>query len=213
MWISTLDWALIQTWQEMGIPLHVVLRGIDRAFDQYDAKPVKTRLVNTLFYCQQAVQENFAEYTQSRVGEAAEPKTSRPLVEREETEILLERFSRDVYRAHGQAHEIGLQELAGVFERALVRLNDLRQTLPDDSNADVDTLERDLQIVDAWITEAIQKAVGQETMKSWTDEAKRELRHYKKRVPADMFEKILRNYLMKRARQHFDLPPLSLFSL
>jgi len=27
--LSTLDWALIETWREVGIPLEVVLRGID----------------------------------------------------------------------------------------------------------------------------------------------------------------------------------------
>ena len=31
--LSTLDWALIETWREAGIPLEAVLRGIDTAFD------------------------------------------------------------------------------------------------------------------------------------------------------------------------------------
>ena len=31
--LSTLDWALIATWREAGIPLEAVLRGIDSAFD------------------------------------------------------------------------------------------------------------------------------------------------------------------------------------
>ena len=53
--LSTLDWALIETWKEAGIPLEAVLRGIDEAFDRYDARPVKTRKVNSLAELGQAL--------------------------------------------------------------------------------------------------------------------------------------------------------------
>src|SRR4051794_883167 len=55
--MSTLDWALIETWKDAGIPLQAALSGIDAAFDAYDAKPAraKTRKVNSLAYCSQEV--------------------------------------------------------------------------------------------------------------------------------------------------------------
>ena len=40
--LSTLDWALIETWREAGIPLEAVLRGIDSAFDKHDAKALRS---------------------------------------------------------------------------------------------------------------------------------------------------------------------------
>jgi hypothetical protein len=33
--LSTLDWALVDSWRESGVPLPAVLRGIDAAFDKY----------------------------------------------------------------------------------------------------------------------------------------------------------------------------------
>ena len=39
--LSTLDWALIETWREAGIPLEAVLRGIDSAFDKHDAQRLR----------------------------------------------------------------------------------------------------------------------------------------------------------------------------
>jgi len=33
--LSTLDWALIETWKVAGIPLEAVLRGIDTTFDHF----------------------------------------------------------------------------------------------------------------------------------------------------------------------------------
>src|SRR5580692_6501724 len=59
--LSTLDWALIETWREAGIPLEAVLRGIDNAFDKHDAKlsraKTRARKVNGLAWCSQAVMQ------------------------------------------------------------------------------------------------------------------------------------------------------------
>ncbi len=33
--VSPLDWAIVETWQKAGIPLSAVLKGIDRAFENY----------------------------------------------------------------------------------------------------------------------------------------------------------------------------------
>ena len=53
--ISSLDWALIETWKESGIPLEAVLRGIDRGFEKYHKRKRATRKVNSLAYCAQEV--------------------------------------------------------------------------------------------------------------------------------------------------------------
>ncbi len=60
--LSTLDWALIETWREAGVPLAVVLRGIDLAFDKHEAQRARLgarrqRKVNGLAWCSQAVME------------------------------------------------------------------------------------------------------------------------------------------------------------
>ena len=53
--LSPLDWALIESWKNAGIPMEAVLRGIQVAFDQWRAKKHKTQMVNSLTYCAQAV--------------------------------------------------------------------------------------------------------------------------------------------------------------
>src|SRR5574341_2364985 len=66
--LSTLDWALIETWKEAGIPLEAALRGIDAAFDKYDRRPTKTRKVNSLAYCSQEVLAAAEEMKEAAVG-------------------------------------------------------------------------------------------------------------------------------------------------
>src|SRR5215216_6169608 len=65
--LSPMDWALIESWKEMGVPLHVALRGIEKSFDSYEAKPRK-RTVKSLFYCQEEVEAQFAEWVESQTG-------------------------------------------------------------------------------------------------------------------------------------------------
>src|SRR5438105_2688257 len=51
--LSTLDWALIETWKDAGIPLEAVLRGIDIAFEKFQKRPSVFKKVNSLAYCSQ----------------------------------------------------------------------------------------------------------------------------------------------------------------
>ena len=53
--LSPLDWALIETWKDAGVPLEAVLRGIDSAFAKWHSKKKKLQSVNSLAYCAQAV--------------------------------------------------------------------------------------------------------------------------------------------------------------
>ena len=66
--VSTLDWALMTTWKEAGIPLEAVLRGIDEAFDKYERRPSKTQKINGLAWCAQAVLTAAEEMKEAAVG-------------------------------------------------------------------------------------------------------------------------------------------------
>src|SRR3954451_12342334 len=65
--LSTLDWALIETWKDAGIPLEAVLRGIDAAFEKYEKRPT-VRKVNGLAYCSQEVLASAEEMKEAAVG-------------------------------------------------------------------------------------------------------------------------------------------------
>ena len=66
-----MDWALIESWKEMKVPLHVALRGIEKSFDSWESKPRK-RSVKTLLYCQEEVEAQYAEWLDAHVGSGLE---------------------------------------------------------------------------------------------------------------------------------------------
>ncbi len=53
--LSPLDWALIETWKDSGVPLEAVLRGIDAAFEKWRGNKKRIEAINSVAYCTQAV--------------------------------------------------------------------------------------------------------------------------------------------------------------
>src|ERR1700691_5296198 len=53
--MSPLDWALVETWKNAGVPLRAALRGIDAAFEKWRTKKKRGQNVNSVAYCSQAV--------------------------------------------------------------------------------------------------------------------------------------------------------------
>src|SRR5579862_2491292 len=77
--LSTLDWALIETWREAGIPLEAALRGIDAAFDRYETRQKRARMqrINGLAWCAQAVMQAAMEMHEAATGSVAPAATER----------------------------------------------------------------------------------------------------------------------------------------
>ena len=75
--LSPLDWALIESWKAMGVPLHVALRGIEKSFDSYESRP-RSRSVKSLFYCQEEVEAQYADWLEMQRGAADAARSVRP---------------------------------------------------------------------------------------------------------------------------------------
>src|SRR5215467_14675979 len=66
--LSPLDWALMETWKDAGIPLEAVLRGIDTTFDKWERRRKRTRKINSLAYSAQEVLAAAEEMKEAAVG-------------------------------------------------------------------------------------------------------------------------------------------------
>src|SRR5450755_2741924 len=73
--LSPLDWALMETWKDAGVPLEAVMRGIDTTFEKWERRPRKTRKVNGLAFCAQEIFAATEELNEAAVGAA--PKNMR----------------------------------------------------------------------------------------------------------------------------------------
>ncbi len=58
------------------MPLEAVLRGVDDSFDKYDQRPSKSKKVNSLAYCSQAVLAAAEDMKEAAVGATSGAKSS-----------------------------------------------------------------------------------------------------------------------------------------
>lgn len=77
--LSPRDWQRVEGWQNKQIPLEVVLRGINRAFDYFQATAGTTRRINSLSYCEQHIYDTW-EQAQELAAAAGETNRADPSV-------------------------------------------------------------------------------------------------------------------------------------
>jgi len=221
LYVSPLDWSLIATWRDSGVPLHVALRGIDRAMDSFFARPSRSNLrVSSLFYCHASVMEEYARHLESHPGEApveaAGTAAPAPLetTEGPDKQAILEFLNARI--AEIKALYAKLSQLEGALEgidRAVRRLEEIAQDLETSNQVDFEALDRDLAIIDEALVRDLHKAISPEQIAAWEQEAKKELKIYRKKLPKETYGKILDNFLRTKIHRHFTVGELSLFHM
>lgn len=69
--LSPLNWIIVERWEEMGIPLSVVSKGIKKSCKRLR---VKERRVDVLTYCEPGILELWKEHKKKLVGAPGEKK-------------------------------------------------------------------------------------------------------------------------------------------
>ena len=208
--LSTLDWALIETWKDAGIPLEAALRGIDGAFDKYDARPAKTRKVNSLAYCAQEVLAAAEEMKEAVVGVAKEETKSDSGLRAEEIAAFLRRNADELDAAKlpeksGISANVVAKEVAGVLREHADKIESAK------SVSRLEDLERHLTLLEERLFAILLAASPDEQVLAARAEADRELAPYRRKVPAQQVEQLQKQFVHKRLLEKFNLPRLSLF--
>ncbi|HEX7723770.1 MAG TPA: hypothetical protein VF397_16535 [Pyrinomonadaceae bacterium] len=213
--LSPIDWALIESWKERGVPLHVALRGIEHAFDSYDTKKHK-RTVKTLLYCQEEVEAQYAEWLESRVGshddEPDSDQDSSSPFPRATVIAHLERSLEQFTRLASQ-RESRQDELSEAFARTTKLLTEIADDYRSLAQPDTRKLEESLTGVERMIDDAMRTAIDGETLKLIETEVDSQIKPYKRHMDKAAFAQTRDNLFSKRLREHFTVPRLSLFFL
>jgi len=209
--LSTLDWSLIETWKDAGIPLEAVLRGIDAAFDRYDQRPSKTKKVNSLAYCSQEVLAAAEDMKEAAVGAAGgeTPGKSRAGqgFEPEVVAAFLRR-NADLLEAAKIAQAGATRPL--VLEAAKT-LRDLAEQTTNKSAARLEDLERRLTVIEEKLFALLLTSTADEEIVTIRAEADRDLAPYRRKMSGAQIDQLLKQYVHKRLLEKYKLPRLSLF--
>lgn len=206
--LSTLDWALIETWRDAGIPLEAVLRGIDAAFDKYEARQKRGRMrrVNGLAWCAQAVMQAAEELREAAAGAtpaASEPRDSG--FEHERVAAHLEAAAEAL-----AASAIAPQACAATALRVRELAAEVRASTESAAH-DLEALERTLTVLEEKLFAALTAAAPEELLVGLKEHAARELAPYRSRMGAVQLRQVEHQFVTKQLLVHYGLPRLSLF--
>ena len=206
--LSTLDWALIETWREAGIPLDAVLRGIDAAFDKYEARQKRGRMrkVNGLAWCAQAVMEAADALREAGAGTAA-PASAESGFEGERVAAHLEAAAGSL-----DAATVAPEACAATAARLRELAGEVRGGGQDGKPAfDMEALERTLTVLEEKLFAALTAAAPEDLLVGLKEHAARELAPYRSRMAAVQLRQVERQFAQKQLLVHYSLPRLSLF--
>ena len=201
--LSPLDWALMEGWQDRGIPLHIVLRAIETVFDGFDKQPNQNRTIKSLFYCREEVEAQFAEWTAAQVGSHGDGKRE-----------LDGQFSREAVVAHIQKAIAALKSidessLREDLDRAVTRLEELLANIGDD----LEYIDRTLYDVESFLDRAMLSNTEKEHLKKLKKDVTSQLKLYKSAMDTEAYKNTFDLMLLKCLREDLGVPRLGLFYL
>jgi len=197
--VSPLDWALIESWKNAGVPLEAVLRGIDVAFEKWrSGKKTRTQMVNGLAYCSQAVTAEAEQMagsaeTRSKRQEAAAP------FQLEELKQYLDR------NAHTLAASAGFEEIAAGLQKLLAEADALY--------GDLEQLEQRLTALEDKMIAIARSRQDEESLFRARRDLDQQLKPYRGKMSAPQVAMLEKQYLERRLLEDAGLPRLSLFYL
>jgi hypothetical protein len=192
--LSPLDWALIESWRNSGLPLEAVLRGIDVAFEKWRAKKHRKQLVNSLAFCSQAV---LAEADLLAAGTPSQPKPAPA------APFTVEELRQYLEANAAALNKAGLTALADPLSRFAAEA--------DQHLADLEQLEQRLTALEEKMLATLAAAQSEEALFASRRELDLQLRPYRGKMTAPQLAMLEKQYMERRLLEQAGLPRLSLF--
>jgi DNA repair ATPase RecN len=195
--LSPLDWALIESWKNSGVPLEAVLRGVDAAFEKWHAKKKKLQQVNSIAYCTQAV------YAEAQIMAGVAP--ARPA-----NAAIEAPFSLEELRAHLQRSRQELVERGEAYGEVAASLGRIVEEV-EVHYGQLEDLERRLTALEEKLSAIVRATQTEDQLLAARRELENSLRPYRGKMTADQLSMLERQYLDRRLFEEAGLPRLSLF--
>ena len=200
--VPPLDWCLIELWKNSGIPIHVVIRGIDRSFETARSRKTSPR---SLSYCHPAVTQAFEEHQRAMVGSGEEESGPDDFQGRGvDSARVLE---------HVEHLMAALRERPEEFDAPLSLLSSLRQEISARDQLDGQQVDRDLNHVGVLVAEVLRDGMDRKRLQSLRSEVRKEMKIYKRHLSRELFRRMEENCLHRKLREAAKIPEFGLLAL
>lgn len=212
--LSPMDWSLIESLRDAGVPLAVVLSGMDQVFDKRSKRRKVVGQVNSLAYCTQAILAEHERHKESQSGR--NDQTAQPTEgDLEESQLLelLQGACRQLETLGGGCKAGELPALRTVVEKTVDSLKRIMLEIKTSQSLDYETLELKLNTLEERILATILSGMNEEAVLEAKQATQQEILRHKRGLKAEHIAMLESKLMRKQLLQAFGVPRLSLFYL
>lgn len=195
--LSPLDWALLESWKNGGIPLEAVLRGIDAAFEKWRSRKKRTQMVNSLAYCAQAVMKEAEAMANNLPSPSAAQSGGESPFPIEAVRAHLEKALAALNAAPGYGDVV--QPLGRILEDLESHFDNLQE------------LDQRLTALEDKMAAIARASLSDEDLFAMRRELDAQLSPYRGKMTVDQLARLEKSFLDRKVYEKLGLPRLSLF--
>jgi hypothetical protein len=168
--------------------------------------------VKTLLYCQEEVEAQYAEWVEAHVGSS--PASPEP--ESDKTPFSFAAISEHLQRCRSALSELAQSrkpedDLSEALTRSAALLVDIEKDFVSGATVDTRKLEDSLTGLERLLNDSMLSVASSSTLDELKKGVKDQLKPYKAQMDGAVYKQTFDNLLMKRLREQFSMPRLSLF--
>ena len=213
--LSPLDWSLIESLRDAGVPLIVVLRGVDRAFEKHARRKRQAGRVNSLSYCTQAILAEHERHQESVLGREQIPRLKGDRETEDDRSVieLLGKACQQLEVLLTTPKVAGLLVLKKSVRGVLSSLNQILGEVVASKLIDYETLELRLNTLEEKILAAVISEMHEEIILEIQTEIKQDIGQHRRGLTADHIAMLEKKMMRKKLLESIGIPRLSLFYL
>ena len=190
--LSTLDWVLVESWKDQGVPLDCIFKGIDRAFSRPDAK----RKIGSLAYCIKPVAEVLDEQKDLRVEKPVIPDLGGDEV----SEFLAKTAT-------------SIAALSRTFPEFAARFESIATSIRELNIKNLREVEQTLNALEEKLVELLKVGSDEALLVQLKRSLDSELQPFRSKMTAEQLAMVEQQMWRRKLMEHFNIPRLSLFYL
>lgn len=211
LFLSPLDWTLIESWQKRGIPQHIVIRSIEKIFDDIAQDPKRNPSVKSIAYCSDEVERQFRDWQSSQAGSGGGDPGETANIGSEKEEIV--QHLSDAIEALQNALAKANEKLKPAITAAMGSLQGIQSKVESASSLNSEKIELELSALEIALDTALLETAEQDILEEAQAAVEEHLGQYAGKMRQEVYEKTFEQMVIKKLRERAGIPALSLFYL
>jgi hypothetical protein len=218
--LSPQNWLIAERWEQMGIPIHIVCKGIKKSCREFRSthKEGEER-IDMLTYCEPEIFKLWKDYRKNLLGVSKhDKKNEMPLNNEQQALIDMIRIRLENIRQDLQNETQGAEPWGNLKAMALAQLHwadaldMIEKEFCKEDDIDIDAIEKRLSDFEKDYLQALFRLLSEDQRSDWTKEIEEELSSYKEQMEKDCYEQTIELGIESLMRERLSVRRISLYA-